>query len=296
MCNVIHFASLADHCGVNLNVTLHLQLQSPLPTKDGVNSYWKLNTAILLDENFLPCFKGFWKEISNDISSYPDVADWWDSLAKPKIKNFCISFSINRKEQRTQTKLFLLSYLRIALGNKEWEEVARIKEKLNQMLMEDAMGFVVRSRFHQNAEEERASLFHAGREMKNGKNSITKIKSVGKILTDQSSIEKVVTRFFGALFNGHHSTNLQDTGQPFTPNNTYLDEVLANLVSMDGNDSRQLEVDLNIDEVEFVVHNCASNKAPGLDGLSYEFYKCVWPTIKETFHSVLQCWNLANKY
>ena len=66
----------------------------------------------------------------------------------------------------------------------DWEEVARVREKLNQMLLEDAVGFVVRSRFHQNAEEEKASLFHAGREFKNSKIKITSLTSLGQILTD----------------------------------------------------------------------------------------------------------------
>ena len=218
-----------------------------------------------------------------------DIADWWDKLAKPKIKEFCISFSINRKEKKSQTKLFLLSLLRLALNNKDWDEVARVREKLNLFLLEDAMGFVVRSRFQQNTEEERASLFHAGKEVKNGKNKITHLKKHGQVLSDQNSIEREVKSFFGALLNGHHDINLQDTGKPFTPDNSNIDEFLANLVSIGKNDSENLEVELNIDELELVVRCCASNKAPGLDGLCYEFYKCAWDIIKDTLLSVLQC-------
>ena len=62
------------------------------------------------------------------------------------------------------------------------------------------MGFIVRSRFGQNAEEERASLFHAGRELKNNKNNLFTLKKDGIQLTDESTIEAEVIRFFGALF------------------------------------------------------------------------------------------------
>ena len=86
-----------------------------------------------------------------------------------KVFSFCINFSIRRQSQRNQKKEFLLSYLGTALRNKDWEEVIRIKSNLIKMLNEDLMGFTVRSRFKQNAEEEKSSLFHAARELKNKK-------------------------------------------------------------------------------------------------------------------------------
>ena len=42
VCNVNHFASLADHCGVNLKISLDLHLQPP--SRENTDySYWKLN-------------------------------------------------------------------------------------------------------------------------------------------------------------------------------------------------------------------------------------------------------------
>ena len=179
--------------------------------------------------------------------------------------------------------------MRLALEHKNWDEVADIREQLHQLLKEDAMGFVVRSRFGQNAEEERASLFHAGRELKNNKNNLFTIKRQGVQITDESEIEAEVTSFFNALFNGHHDSNLRDTGVSFTPDNTHLDQLLTDLSRMNKDESEKLEVDVCADELEFVISKCANNKSPGLDGLSYEFYKHTWPVIKDTFLSVLQC-------
>ena len=93
-------------------------------------------------------------------------------------------FSIKRKERREQTKLFLSSYLKILLEKKDWEEIGRVKEKLRLMLQEDATGFIVRSRYNQNLEEEQASLFHASKEVSNRKNNITKLKVSDQIVTD----------------------------------------------------------------------------------------------------------------
>ena len=186
--NVRHLPSLSDHCGVKLSVRLNLCMPH-FEAKPKACSYWKLNCAILQDEDFLPTFTHFWKDIIKYVNAFDDIADWWDELAKPEIKHFCIAYSIDRKRKRAQNKKFLLSFLKLALENKNWEEVANAKEQINKLLKEDAMGFVVRSRFGQNAEEERVSLFHAGRELKNNKNNLFTLKKNGTQLTDESAIQ-----------------------------------------------------------------------------------------------------------
>ena len=65
--------------------------------------------------------------------------------------------------------------------------------------------------------------------------------------------------------------------------------MLQDVACMDISDRDKLEVDISPEELEFVVKDSASNKAPGIDGLSYKFYKTTWGIIKDTFLLVLQC-------
>ena len=74
--------------------------------------------------------------------------------------------------------MFLFSYLKTCLENKNWNEVARVKEELRTMFLVDSMGVIIRSRYQQNAEEERGSLFHAARESRNDKNNLKKQRDV----------------------------------------------------------------------------------------------------------------------
>ena len=285
--DVHHIPSLSDHSGVKLKMKLdYVKL---LGNKNSAQTYWKLNTAILNEEDFLPSFKIFWNSILQLSPLSNDIADWWDNVAKPNIKQFCIQFSIQRKQRRTAHKQFLLSSLKLFLEDNNWEQVARIKESLNQILNEDLMGFVVRSRFGQNLEEERASLFHAGREVKNKKNCVTSLKVNGVIEKDPLVIETEVTRYFTALFNGHHNSHLVNTGVPFVSDATNLPRFLENLTAMDEMDRDRLEEDIDIDELDVIIKECANNKAPGLDGLCYEFFKFTWPIIRVPFTMVLQC-------
>ena len=139
-----------------------------------------------------------------------------------------------------KTKQFVFSYLKFCLSNKDWDKIARVKEKLNTMINEDMLGVVIRSRFNQNVEEENASLFHAGRECKNAKNDINKLKVGNSMIEDPVTIEREVTSFFGALFNGFHDTNLHDTGRSFVPDQKFKNEFLGNLGHLNGQDSLNL--------------------------------------------------------
>ena len=219
------------------------------------------------------------------IDLFVDEANWWDILAKPKIKEFYVCFS----RQRNDNKKFLLSYLKIAYQNSNWEEVVRIKEELNVMLKADAYGFIVRSRHNQNVEEEAASLYHAANEVRSNRNNIPKLKIEDRVVTDPKIIEGHVVHFFNALFNGHHDQDLVDTGVSFVPDNSFLAEMLSGLTSMDKADSEKMHSDIDMEELDEIITKCPNNKSPGLDGLCYEFYKVTWPIIRSTFIRVLQC-------
>ena len=103
-----------------------------------------------------------------------------------------------------------------------------VKKQLSDQLDEDTFGYVIRSRFKNNASEEVTSIYHAGQEMKNvKKNSINKLKINGIIEDDDKVIEEKVLEIFNALFNGHHNSNLEDTSSSFQPDYSGIDAYLA---------------------------------------------------------------------
>jgi hypothetical protein len=285
--DISHIASLSDHCGVQMELQLSVDyIHVPRIER---SSYWKLNTAILIEEDFLPHFAPAWRKMLEKRGKYIDIAEWWDLFAKPEIKNFCFAFSVNRKFQRNHTKKFLLSYLKLVLAKQNWDEVARVKEKLDTMIKSDAMGFVVRSRYKQNVEGEKASLYHAAREAKNGKNKVSSLKIDGNVVKEKGTIETKVLSYFGALLNGHHNVDLEDTGIPFVPDNQNLGEFLEGLGQLSDADKVKIDRIIESEEMDEVIKNCPNNKVTGLDGISYEFYKTTWSLISDVFIQVLQC-------
>ena len=286
---VEHVASLSDHCGVLMEIKLQ-DVSNIHVRKEGKKTYWKLNVAILQDDEFLDNFADLWNWLRTFKSRYSDIADWWDQEAKPGIKEFCILFSKRRNNRRRDSKKFWFAYLKSALLTRNWSEVARIKEKVNNILLEDASGYVIRSRFKNSASNEVASLYHANKELKNSKkNSLNKLKINGVVVDDANVIETEVKQFFNSLFNGYHDTTLVDTGASFVPNFSGLDSYLDGLGSLPDVARDELEKDMLIEELSDIVKTSENNRSPGLDGLSYEIYKTTFDLIQDELLEVFQC-------
>ena len=141
-----------------------------------------------------------------------------------------------------------------------------MRQEIKEILQHETKGSLVRSRFKENSESEFASLFHVNREKKNAaKNNLDSLKVGDEIIDNKDIIEENITKYFGALFNGHHNSDLVDTGHPFEPNNSDLPDFLAGLGKLSPEGQNKLAENLSFDEVEFIVkHDCDNNKSPGL--------------------------------
>ena len=287
--SVVHSASLGDHHYPCMILSLPNLEMTPAPPMSS-SPYWKLNTSILKDEDFLGNFSKMYGKLQVKMPDYPDIADWWDLCAKPGIRNFCIGVSSHLADVRKDTKKYLFSYLNVVLKQGDWGEVARVRQQLKEILQQETMGFVVRSRYKENLETEVASLFHTNRENKNfARNNHKDLKIDDQVSVDKNKIEKEILSYFGALFNGHHDKHLVDTGIPFVPDNSQLNDFLSGLGRLRPESKARLVRGLSFEEVEHVIkHECENNKSPGLDGLPYEFYKATWDIIGQDFSSVLQ--------
>ena len=220
---------------------------------------------------------------------YSDAADWWDYLVKPSIKEFCIIYSKRRASRKKDTLKFWFAYLKVCLNDKNWKEVSRVKEVIKDLILEGASGHQIRSKAA-NAPEELVSLFHANMELKNAKkSSLSKLKSGDEIIEDGEVIEREILGFFKALFNGHHISDLVNTGSSFMPDYSNLDVFLDRLTSLPDDIRDTLTEEMNCEELRYIILKCSNNKSPGLDGLSYEFYKCTLDIIQDDLLEVFQC-------
>ena len=293
--SVFHLPGLADHWGVEVKFELELA-RVQLPPKE-IKTHWKLNSSIMKNSSFIPQFTKVFTQLEEDLEEFEDVADWWDLFAKPGITSFCKSFSVSLAKQRNCFKKFLFALLRGATKRRDWNLVTQTKEKLQGIIAYEAHSLIVRSKEKQNAEEEAASLYHMAKMSCNGlgKMKVNEGETIGfrakaNMMTteDPVRIEKETVGFMDALLNGRQNEDLEDTGTTFKPDDSQLNEFLSKLSQLSRTSSEGLVKPLTEEEVEEAVKASKNGKSPGLDGISYEFYKVTWPVIRTTFTKVLQ--------
>ena len=103
---------------------------------------------------------------------------------------------------------------------------------------------------------------------------------------NKDEIEKEVFSFFRPLFNGCHGPNGVNTGKTFVQDKTHLNEFLGPLNRLSDEAKRELERPLEFQELADVIKELPNNKAPGTDGLLYEFYKVGFHLIGDELFSV----------
>ena len=79
--------------------------------------------------------------------------------------------------------------------------------------------------------------------------------------------------FFKNLLQGHHRSNGEIEETSFQPDDEMMEDFLGNLPAPTQQEMETLSCEISEEEVKLVIENSSNNKSPGLDGISYEFYK-----------------------
>ena len=91
-------------------------------------------------------------------------------------------------------------------------------------------------------------------ELKNAKkSSLSKLKSGDEIIEDGEVIEREILGFFKALFNGHHNSDLVNTGSSFMPDYSNLDVFLDRLTSLSDDARDTLTEKMNCEELRYII-------------------------------------------
>ena len=192
---------------------------------------------------------------------------------KPCLKDNFVKYSRYRAKARADIIKALFFCLEKEKGRDNWKKVEEIKERLKQMLLEDSMGTVIRSKTGAEAEEERSSLYHLNREHKRGRrNNVLKLKIKNRngnevVTEDEKEIEENVLSFFEPLFRGMHGSDLKVKKESFQQDTTYLDEYLDTLEKLTCEEKYYLLKPVDLEEIRETVKELEEGKSPGSDGL-----------------------------
>lgn len=257
---------LSDHSLVYVNLETSIPERGP--------GYWKMNTALLLDNEYKNRIQRKIREIvSLNESANPNTK--WE-LIKGTVRSESITFSAQKSKERKKEELQLQKEIEVIHdslnANKDQNlqiELEEKKNKLEQLYDQKTRGIILRAKCRWVEEGEKNTKYFANLEKRNYENKIiTELKINDELVQDQTKIIEEERRFYERLYS-KKTTNY--IGSNFFPKD-------ANTLSSE--EKQICEGILTDTEIQEAVKEMKNNKSPGSDGIPVEFYKLFWPDIK----------------
>jgi exonuclease III len=262
-----------DHQAVSLRVTSDTTFRA--------HGHWKLNNSLLSDASYVNSIN---ETIQNSTTeshiNQLNARQTWD-MCKVAIKENSLLFA----KQKASAKRTNVRYLEEKMTNLQ---IARDAKGLNTQLLDNeitkleleiesfydykAKGAQIRAKTKWIEKGETNTRYFLGLEKSTqARKTIVKLRnSNGEITSNQSEILNLQANYFQNLYS---STNI-----PIKTTNTYIQSTHMEHV-LSETDSQSCDGPLTLEECKEAIHKMKSNKSPGIDGLSVEFYRKFWNTI-----------------
>jgi hypothetical protein len=179
--------------------------------------------------------------------------------------------------RQRETRNFLQLVLAAALEAEDWARVWGCQARMEELDRAMLRGRSICAGVNPVSGGHEDPLFLEGSEKRWG--GIEAIRAVdGAIITDPSKVEAEIAGYFEALFQGRHKVGDQgpvDSGSPFCLNFERLGDFLQGLPVVSDADRDLGDLPVNVPDLENAMAATSLGRSPGLDGLSYEFYRAV---------------------
>lgn len=177
-------------------------------------------------------------------------------------------------------KLISLRHRLVDGDNSVSDSIQDIEGRLKSIYIRETEGILIRSRAKWLEEGERPSRYffrlQSSRAQKSFMPSI--YNSLGTEVFSQKEIEQAHVDFYSSLF----------SEEPIDLN--FQNDLLSSLSRQLSSDQASLcEGAITVDEISFAIKNMNTNKSPGPDGLTVEFYRKFWNLLSPFLSTCLQC-------
>ncbi|KAJ3585369.1 hypothetical protein NHX12_014090 [Muraenolepis orangiensis] len=164
-----------------------------------------------------------------------------------------------------------LETIRETTGDRGYIEILKEKKMaLANLLDVKVQGALVRSRFLNINEMDAPTSFFFGLEKKNGQRRVihSLLSGTGQEITEPSQIRRRAVSFYSTLY-----TSEYEEGE------TLSEGFWNGLPQVSEEANSQLEGPLTIQELQTALQGMQGRRAPGIDGLSVEFYRAYWDVL-----------------
>ena len=255
-----------DHMAFYMSIAENLN-------KRGVG-YWKLNSSLLLNHECLEKVKDKVQRIVQVTENLCPI-ERWDQI-KRKSAQYLKELSRNNA---TDEKI-VLAQLAEKLGDMEGEMPLNkfdtmlyhnTKADLEKLQLNRTHRLIFRSRATWYAEGERSTryFFNLERARFNARTCSTLLTEEGTLLTRDEDILNEQLSFYKELYKKEEEVN--------------FDLINENDICISEHDKVLCRSDFTGDEFLAAIKQLKNNKTPGEDGLTAEFYKLLWPVLKDPF-------------
>ena len=268
--------SWSDHDAVVITFSL------PEKTTRGPG-YWKLNTKLLQDENYVTQITEFWKEWQKKKPTYEKFSMWWD-IGKIKIKDITITFATERNKIKKQQRQELVQQLTSERSKtqRDMTKISDIREQIKEYDLQEAERIYIATHMEKLENDEKPSKYFFNMlKAKENKNTLSHIyvKDEQGKTTVSSNIDDILqesTVFYQNLYRA--DTGIEQEGQ----------NELLNLVDkhLSEQEKDSLDNDLSKKEIREALFATENNKTPGWDGIPYDFYKTFWGIMEDDFYEL----------
>ncbi|KAJ4929012.1 hypothetical protein JOQ06_004633 [Pogonophryne albipinna] len=216
---------------------------------------------------------------------FSSLRQWWDH-GKTQIRLLYQQHTLNvtqdiiRSMKDLESDIVELETISETTGDRGYIEILKEKKMaLANLLDVKVQGALVRSRFLNTNEMDAPTSFFFGLEKKNGQRRVihSLLSDTGQEITEPSQIRRRAVSFYSTLY-----TSEYEEGET-------LSEGFCNeLPQVSEETNSQLEGPLTIQELQTALQGMQGRRAPGIDGLSVEFYKAYWDVLS---HDLLDVFN-----
>jgi len=258
--------------------------------------FWKLNTGLLSDSNYINLVKHTIAETAEKYSKKPagkdnskkeytvDDQTLWEMI-KLEVRGQTIQYSSRnkRKERETETRLteeirILEDRLKQEVNMIEYdninERLEKIRGELENIRLPRIKAIMLRARAQFYEEGEKPSNFFCNLEKRNYLNKlITNLRVDERVIDDPAEILKEQKNYYESLYSSKQGPDPD----------RYIDHFLAdqNLRVLSKEQRERCEGMIKESEVKQVIKGMKNGKTPGSDGFPIEFYKVFWLDIGE---------------
>lgn len=256
---------ISDHAPIYLSVDFDLQPK---------NSTWKLNSSLLND----PHFK---EQIRREIDLYLEFNDngevsppiLWDTL-KAVLRGKIIAISSYKKRMRNKKVEDLRSKLKELESKHKWslsqdtlEEIRKIRNEINSLEVQEIKKnlMFLKQRYYEGGSKSMKILAWKLKK-KVAENTIHRIRDpkTKEIKSKLSEIHEAFELFYKTLYS-------KVPGGSITQIDTYLNSL--DLPTLNEEQNRMLTADITEEELKNAISRLKTNKSPGSDGYTAEWYK-----------------------